>query len=183
MRLNLGCGDDVREGYENVDFRRTHPSVVEVDLSYLPWPWRDGSADEVMMLDFIEHFPMNMTGPILAECRRVLRTGGILVIQVPDMEVLGRALARDQRTLCNSCGSSMNVYDCSGCGKSWLSVQIAAVGRIYGGQDFPGNFHQVGFTSQILLEWLSSAGFSGPQFVERDHQERNWNMKVVARRF
>ena len=87
MKLNLGCGDDIKEGYLNVDFRKTHPSVQVQDLSKFPWPWADGFADEILMLDFLEHFPYAQTERILFECFRILKDDGEVVIQVPDAEL------------------------------------------------------------------------------------------------
>lgn len=184
MRLNLGCGTDVRPDYTNVDFRKTHPDVVEVDLSSFPWPWADASVDEVMMLDFLEHFPRHMTSQILLECYRVLKKGGVLQVQVPDMTILGGAMVRASIP-CHQCGATMqaNHDRCLACGELWRSVQDAAFGRMYGGQDYPGNFHQAGFSFESLADTLMRHGFVGMQRLEYEHQYKNWNFKVAARKF
>lgn len=184
MKINLGCGTDIRPGYVNVDFRKTHPDVREVDLSCFPWPFDDQSADEVMMLDFLEHFPMSSAMTILRECNRILRKGGVLVIQVPDMTVLGMALSMASGTPCNACGNTMShTNDCTKCGQTWSAIREAAIGRLYGGQDYPGNFHQNGFTGTRLYEHLLEAGFVGGNLVEIDHQFLNWNFKMISRKF
>ncbi len=70
MKLNVGCGQDVRQGYVNVDFRADLPGIMLADLSILPWPFSDSTADEIMMLDFLEHFPYAKTDEIIVECNR-----------------------------------------------------------------------------------------------------------------
>lgn len=46
-------------------------------------PFRSGSFDAVTCLEAIEHVPARAAGEFLAECRRVLRPGGILVLSTP----------------------------------------------------------------------------------------------------
>lgn len=179
MKLNLGCGDDVKPGYTNVDFRQTDPSVVQVDLSKFPWPFEDESADEIMMLDFLEHFPYAITPSILLECQRVLKPEGTVVIQVPDAEHLMKALTCSGEYLCNRCGHEMkNDLSCLGCGQSQREISEAAMRRLYGGQDFPGNFHHTCFTEISLMQKTRSCGLILVEFEEVDHQYANWNFKA-----
>jgi len=50
-----------------------------------PFPLADGEFDLVAMMALVEHMPtFNDALALLAECRRVLRPGGCVVIQVPD---------------------------------------------------------------------------------------------------
>lgn len=188
MRLNLGCGSDFRPGYTNVDARQTHPGVLVVDLSVLPWPFPASSAEEVMMLDFLEHFPRHLTRPILDECHRVLIPDGTLVVQVPDTEHLARVISGRGPFVCNSCEETFSEEHfltreiCRFCGREYDDVVDAAFGRMYGGQDYPGNFHQAGFTSHSLARTLWDSRFVDVQFVETEHQRRNWNIKATCRK-
>lgn len=184
MRLNLGCGDDIREGYTNVDFRQTHPSVLIADLSKFPWPFPDESAEEILMLDFLEHFPYSQTTQIILECHRVLGPDGKVTIQVPDADHLFRALTQSETYLCNSCGKTMYglesgeyVERCPGCGQRDDDISYAAMKRLYGGQDYQGNFHHTCFTARMLDTLLYKNGFSVPLVQEKEHQYKNWNMK------
>lgn len=192
MRLNLGCGKDVREGYLNVDL--FPPCDVVVDLSVLPWPWNDGSADEIMMLDFLEHFPWSKTDNILEECWRVLKPGGHLVVQVPDFQECAKALLMLPGFMCNFCGFEFseqklflgNFFLCDKCGRVWDDISSAAVARIFGGQDRPGNWHFTTFTKDTLLIHLKRNGFGEARFLERNENDetyaQNWNMKVIVRK-
>jgi ubiquinone/menaquinone biosynthesis C-methylase UbiE len=90
IRLNLGAGDDRREGFLSVDLR---PEVADVvcDVRKLEH-WGDGSVDEILAEDILEHFPQTETAAILVEWARVLRLGGLLTVKCPNMYQLSRAI-------------------------------------------------------------------------------------------
>lgn len=79
MKLNLGCGDKIRAGYVNVDCCCT-PDVL-CDLSVFPWPWADGSVDEVLSEHFLEH--VQDYEKTILEIHRILKPGGIIFFRVP----------------------------------------------------------------------------------------------------
>jgi SAM-dependent methyltransferase len=81
MRLNLGCGADVREGWVNADLKARRPEVQAVDLRVTPWPWADGSASEIVAQDVLEHLPDTVA--FFDEAWRVLADGGRLTVRVP----------------------------------------------------------------------------------------------------
>lgn len=78
MKLNLGCCDDHRVGYVNVDI--APPADQIVDLRG-PWPWPDSSVEEVLARDVFEHLPDRIH--TMNELWRVLRPGGRAFIEVP----------------------------------------------------------------------------------------------------
>jgi SAM-dependent methyltransferase len=47
-------------------------------------PFSDASFDVVTTIELIEHLPENVTQSLLAECVRVLRPGGILLVSTPN---------------------------------------------------------------------------------------------------
>lgn len=196
MKLNLGCGRDIKPGYLNVDFIRTDSSMLPdigfllCDLSTLPWPWEDGSAEEILMLDFLEHFPYRATERILQEVWRVLLPGGTVDIQVPDFQHCSYA-ALDEPELsfqCNRCGwwfesgRSETTKACMKCGQTVAEIQDAAIHRLYGGQDVRGNWHHTAFTEDVLARLLEKHGFENIHPVEVEHQQANWNVKLRARK-
>ena len=78
LKLNLGCGKDLRRGYVNVDFTA---GDVQWDLRKVPWPWLDNSADEILMWHVLEHLPD--TTDAMTEVRRILKPGGVFWGQCP----------------------------------------------------------------------------------------------------
>jgi len=81
LRLNLGCGPVKMEGWVNVDFDESvHPDLV-ADIRHLPLD--DGVADSLFASHVLEHFGWDE--PVLEEWHRVLKSGGEIVVIVPDI--------------------------------------------------------------------------------------------------
>lgn len=55
VKLDLACGQNVREGFEGVDLLA--PGTRKIDLLKFPWPIADSSVDELNCSHFIEHIP------------------------------------------------------------------------------------------------------------------------------
>ena len=181
LKINLGCGPDVRDGYVNVD-ARPFPGVECQDLSTIPWKWDDSVAEEIMMLDFLEHFSYRKTDSILQECWRVLKPGGKLVVQVPDFEECAKAVLIVTPFDCNNCEKVIlqPALACPHCGHTHSASTDAALNRLYGGQDYDGNWHHTAFTKSRMRRYLQKNGFENFQELELVHQRVNWNFKMSA---
>jgi SAM-dependent methyltransferase len=88
-RLHLGCGARFHPACVNVDLRPQHASVLRHDVTQ-PLPFPSGSFDAVFHSHLLEHVPTDKVAGFIAECRRVLRPGGILRVAVPDLEQIVR---------------------------------------------------------------------------------------------
>lgn len=79
--VNLGCGEDYREGELNVDaVPDCHPDVV-VDLGSTPWPFPNDSFTYVRAYHVFEHLDEPVAA--LEESARILKPGGTLEARVP----------------------------------------------------------------------------------------------------
>ncbi|PPD13253.1 tetratricopeptide repeat protein [Methylophilus sp.] len=87
-KLNLGCGDKILPGYINVDVVESragkNPDVL-CDLHKLT-PFEDQSVDEILSVHVIEHFWRWEVLDILKEWTRVLKPGGRMVLECPNLK-------------------------------------------------------------------------------------------------
>lgn len=82
LRLHVGCGPQLIEGWINID---VHPAPLSLNvLRGLPFP--DGSVRRVFVSHLLEHlfYPVDVQA-FLGELRRVLRPGGRVRFVVPDV--------------------------------------------------------------------------------------------------
>jgi len=87
--LNLGCGERFHADWVNLDIRPAGPAVQQWDLAReLPFP--DGSFDVVYHSHLLEHLSKSNGARLLRECFRVLRSGGVIRVAVPDLERIAR---------------------------------------------------------------------------------------------
>lgn len=88
IKINLGCGDRPMPGFINVDSRNIlgieYPNTKVEDLSC----FADGYADYIYAACVLEHLPRTLTFPALVEWNRVLKTGGMLRLAVPDWDAI-----------------------------------------------------------------------------------------------
>src|SRR5579871_3634888 len=84
LKLNLGCGSDIKPDYVNVDKFPASAEVVQADMPKLPF--EDNSADEVLLSHVLEHFGYADGELLCREILRVLKPTGYVFIEVPDMQ-------------------------------------------------------------------------------------------------
>ncbi len=144
-KLNLGCGFDLREGYLNVDFQDFHGPDLVGDVRALPMLPSD-TFDEILAIDVLEHLPRNDTVPALNEWARLLRSGGSLTLQMPDVVACGRFLVTHDND----------------------SDHQQLLGQLFGTQGYTGDFHLAGFTDITLSKLLHDAGFRSTVIETRD---------------
>lgn len=97
VRLNLGCGDKILPGYVNVDVAESRagrrPDVL-CDLHVLT-PFESASVDEVLAVHVVEHFWRWEVVAVLREWVRVLKPGGQMILECPNLLSACEALLKD----------------------------------------------------------------------------------------
>jgi predicted SAM-dependent methyltransferase len=86
-KLQIGCGENVLEGWLNCDLNPKKDSVLRLDATKR-FPFDDGQFDYVFSEHFIEHIDYPEGLKMLSECRRVLKPGGKARITTPNMAFL-----------------------------------------------------------------------------------------------
>lgn len=87
MRINIGCGKRVLDGWTNCDVVRNPeaPRDPEILCDARAVPLPDGCADTVMAIHVFEHFHRWDAEAVLAEWKRLLKPGGDLILELPDL--------------------------------------------------------------------------------------------------
>jgi len=80
-KLNLGCGEDYKEGWINLDCRSNVKLDVKQNLEEFPYPFKDNTFDEIYTSHVLEH----LLDPIrvLKEIIRISKDGARIIVKVP----------------------------------------------------------------------------------------------------
>ncbi|MGE5499136.1 MAG: class I SAM-dependent methyltransferase, partial [Syntrophothermus sp.] len=81
-KLNLGCGNDYREGWVNVDIGNCKKDI-EYDLEVLPLPFEDNSFNYILMQHVMEHIERKNFPNFMRELHRISKPGAIIHIESP----------------------------------------------------------------------------------------------------
>lgn len=93
-KLHLGCGSIYKEGWCNIDYFESSDSDthrgnvlstpdVWCDIKYLSC--ENDSIDVIALYHVLEHFYKHEVSDVLDEFKRVLKPGGICIIEMPDL--------------------------------------------------------------------------------------------------
>ena len=81
--LNLGCYDDIKEGYINLDKEKFFEGIDVVhNLESLPYPFEGGTFDEVIAICLLEHLDLNRID-FFKELYRICKNNAIIKLKVP----------------------------------------------------------------------------------------------------
>ncbi len=160
LKLNLGCGNDVKNDYLNLDLFSKNPNVIRMDIRNIDLP--NNSVDYILASDVLEHFSHRETDKLLSEWARILKPGGEIEIRCPNLRLQLQAYMRGD----------------------W-NADIASY-MIFGGQTNPGDYHCIGFDDNSIKNHLALAGFEVTYFENEDYPQTNGyinlNMVVKARK-
>jgi hypothetical protein len=99
MRLNLGCGGDVRKGYVNIDLAAspTFPPDLfrQGDVGSLDWVCPEGGAEEILALDVIRFLPWTHLDHVINGWISRLAPAGTIKILTPDLHQIAQRIAND----------------------------------------------------------------------------------------
>lgn len=95
LRLDVGCGSQVRPGFTGIDARRTVATAIVADARAIAV--RNHVADQVYASCLLEHF--DDPHQVLREVHRVLRPDGIAVLRLPNLGTYSSHLDTTHRFL------------------------------------------------------------------------------------
>lgn len=133
VNVHLGCGKRYILGFIHIDLADYSHIDYKSDISDLPM-FEDNSVDLIYACHVLEHFKRYEIEGVLTEWYRVLKSGGILRVAVPDFAAISEVYER------------------------YKDMELI-MGLLYGGQDYEYNFHYTGFDFKYLEKLLGKAGF------------------------
>lgn len=172
MRINFACGRQVLDGYFNIDAVRHAAAERDPDLFHVwspidPVPLPDACADELMSIHFFEHVYLWEAPALVDEWRRLLKPGGVLVLELPNIVKCCQNIARG--------------IGIEGEGKA----QAQGLWGLYGDPRAadPYMHHKWGWSPQTLSKFLAERGFAKiKEEITQWHPggRKNRDMRIVA---
>lgn len=87
--LNFGCGSTHHPEWVNLDAWASDPAVISCDVRR-GFPFEESGFDAVYGSHVLEHLDRVAAARLLRECYRVLKSGGLVRLAVPDLEVIAK---------------------------------------------------------------------------------------------
>lgn len=79
-KLNLGCGNDIRKGFVNVDCKDFGGNQI-IDLDKFPWPLKANTFDYVLANHVLEH--LTEVVKVMEEIYRICKPNAVIKISSP----------------------------------------------------------------------------------------------------
>ncbi len=142
-------------------------------------PFEHGSMEEIQAIHCFEHFPRWEAVSILMQWRRILKPGGLLVLEMPCLNMIIDIL-HEHRTP----DSIPSVWYKLPDGRT-VNKHIDAISGLYGEQDpkKPDMLHKWCYSSEEIREVLESAGFTNILFKDPLFHRPFRDMRIEMRKW
>jgi hypothetical protein len=141
LNLHIGCGNEIKAGYVNID--EFNP-LAELQISIQRIDYPDNSVDRIEGYMVIEHLPLHDARDFLTKTHRMLKPGGLLILEMPDLQKVCRLVlvfAENPEYLEKGAFGLRGFY---GEPKSGMTI---------------GDYHKWGYTPSMVATMLHGAGF------------------------
>jgi len=155
MKLDIGVKFNKKKGFKGVDINPGSLVDVVADVRDLPFP--DDSVEEIHSDEMIEHLPHGLRGgeigfrKAFSEMFRVLKPKGRIELTTLDFKWICEEFLKADS----------------------VKRKLELIGFMFGEQNFPGNYHNMMYDSEVLEVELKRTGFV-------DVQVRAENGKLFA---
>jgi SAM-dependent methyltransferase len=169
VRLHLGCGSRLFDGYINVDgaYMRGTAGVVIHDITE-PLPLGDNTVDEILSVHVIEHIMRDRVQAMIKEWHRVLKPNGFVAVEWPDFLKM--------------CQAVVNNPDCLNFDAD-RKLQKRTIAGIFGDNlryPDPVMWHKWGYSADSLSYLFLHHGFTKVKTEPNLHGKTASDSRVVA---
>ncbi len=170
---NLGCGGEYNPFEVGVDLRDDPVVTYRCDIAQLPQDWT-GQFDEVKAHQVLEHFDFGRTADVVAEWVRIVKPGGKLVIETPNLMWTAERITEGNLDLYiagNLWGDQGHPF--------WMQESYGGWGKDgrWLADSFDHNHHKCGFTPKSLTSLMESCGL-----VNVEVESYSSQMRVVGKK-
>lgn len=162
-RVHLGCGEQIFEGYINIDFppskhtiQRNSRADFYADIRTLELP--EKSLSEVRSHHLFEHFDRPTALALLVRWQRWLRPGGMLRIETPDFDRSAQAILDPALPFAD---------------------KAVSMRHLFGSHEASWAYHLEGWNEERFRRTLDRFGY-GPIEVEHSSYKAIYNVTVRA---
>jgi predicted SAM-dependent methyltransferase/tetratricopeptide (TPR) repeat protein len=156
MKLNIGCGKQYKVGFINID--AYDATVADMIMSAHALAYPSNTVEEIEVKQLIEHLGYVCTRYALAEWFRVLKPGGTLCIETPDIERSFQEYLKGNHET-----------------KKELLPWIFGV-------DSPGMTHRLCFPEVLLEDFLKKTGFTALKKSFVMQQNKNPTLQIRCKK-
>lgn len=148
-RLNVGCGNNLIDGYINIDSEASlYPDII-ADIRF-GLPFDDNSVQEILFFHTVEHIEERYHAQIFREFHRVLEPNGTILVSYPEFRV---------------------------CAQNWIDNVMGMrefwKHTIYGLQRYQSDYHVTLMDSDEFSEKLQEWGFKDINYAAENIEPYN----------
>lgn len=140
MKMNLGCGDDIRQnGFINIDLQQItdeSETFKRGDITNLDWVCENDSVEEIVALNTLQYLNMKQCGDSLNNWHQKLKKNASIKILIPDFRCVSKEFNNGQIS---------------------LGDMLVAT---YGMQSHENDYVRCGLDKTLILNLLENIGFN-----------------------
>jgi len=168
IKLNLGCGPDIKDGYVNIDTCPINDKVIKMDIMNLEYP--ELSIDEIYARDVIEHMSIEQGKKCIANWSKICKPNAKLFIQTICWDTILQAYYA-------------NIWDIE-----TVNYMLFAGDNWVDGNSRPEDFHKSVYNVKLLSSILTANNFKIDRIelntidedLLRNKRSHNLNMLMYA---
>ena len=170
IRLNLGCGPDIKRNYINVDgdtkeqIERRYAVKLDDDIVVSNYdifnlPFEDSSVDEVLCKSAMEHFSFVEEKKFFYEVKRILKVGGKFIFTVPDFDFLFERWLKAEDNFVDFYKTSQEEHWFGQGNRNIDNKWGYLTAHVFGNQNGQYQFHKNAYTVKKVMKILNMLGF------------------------
>jgi len=166
VKLHLGCGPRVLDGFINIDKYVINENIVNEDIFNMSFP--DNYANLIYSSHSLEHLPIRHARLALKNWFKILKPGGKLFLAIPDLEETIKCILNKNISFAARYFWFMHVLFGYQVDERNSSPEL----------DSPidyGQFHTCGYTEELITFYLKEDGYK----IEELYKYDGWNTPSI----